>query len=107
MDNIVEPLVTYPHITLNDRGVPCIDSTRHRVIDIAADHVAYGYSAGQIVEQYPDLTFAQVHAALTYYFDHQDEIDAALIESYKYTEQWRKAQKLHPKIKAALAEQVA
>ena len=57
--------MTYPHITSNPRGVPCIDETRHRVIDIVADHVAHGYSAVQIVEQYPDLTPAQVHAALT------------------------------------------
>ena len=57
----------YPHITMNLRGVPCIDGTRHRVIDVVADHVAHGYSAAQIVEQYPDLTLAQVHAALTYY----------------------------------------
>jgi len=103
----VEQPATYPHITLNNHVIPCIDGTRHRVVDIAADHVAYGYSAEQIVEQSPDLTFAQVHAALTHYFDHQEEIDAALIESYKHTEQLRKAQKLHPKIKAALAEQVA
>ena len=96
----------YPHIALNANGVLCIDQTRHRVIDIAADHVAYGYSAGQIVEQYPDLSFAQVHAALAYYFDHQEEMDAALIASYKHTEQLRKSQKLHPKLKAALTEPV-
>jgi uncharacterized protein (DUF433 family) len=52
--------MTYPHITLNSRRVPCIDGTRHRVIDIVADHVAHGYSAVQIVEQYPDLSPAQV-----------------------------------------------
>ena len=74
--------MTYPHITLNSRGVPCIDGSRHRVIDIVADHVAHGYSAAQIVEQYPDLTPAQVHAALTYYYDHQDAIDTALVASY-------------------------
>lgn len=94
----------YPHIIRNDRGVPCIESTRHRVVDIAADYIAHGYGAAQIVEQYPDLTLAQVHAAFTYYFDHRDEIDSALIESYRQTEQLRKAQKLHPKILAALAE---
>jgi uncharacterized protein (DUF433 family) len=74
--------LTYPHITVNSRGVPCIDGTRHRVVDIAADHVVHGYSAAQIVEQYPDLTLAQVHAALTYYYDHQHTIDAALVASY-------------------------
>lgn len=95
----------YPHITMNDRDVPCIDGTRHRVIDIAADHVAYGYSAEQIVEQYPDLTPAQVHAALTYYYDHQVEMDTALVNSYERAEQLRKQHTPHPKLLAARARQ--
>jgi hypothetical protein len=76
-------------------------------MDIAADYIAHGYGASQIVEQYPDLSLAQVHAALTYYFDHRDEIDAALIKSYRDTEQLRKAQKPNPKILAALARSPA
>jgi uncharacterized protein (DUF433 family) len=98
--------IIYPHITLNSRGVPCLDSTRHRVIDIVADHVAHGYSAAQIVEQYPDLTPAQVHAALTYYYDHQDAMDAALVTSYKEAEQQRHHHHTpHPKLVAARARQ--
>ena len=95
----------YPHITMNDRGVPCIDGTRHRVIDVVADHVAHGYSAEQIVEQYPDLTPAQVHAALTYYYDHQAEMDAALVASYEGAEQRRKHHTPHPKLLTARARQ--
>ena len=97
--------MTYPHITINDRGVPCIDGTRHRVIDVVADHVAHGYSAEQIVEQYPDLTPAQVHAALAYYYDHQAEMDAALVASYERAEQRRKRHTPHPKLLAARAHQ--
>jgi uncharacterized protein (DUF433 family) len=97
--------IIYPHITINPRGVPCIDETRHRVIDIVADHVAHGYSAAQIVEQYPDLTPAQVHAALTYYYDHQAELDAALMESYTQAEQGRRHHTPHPKLVAARARQ--
>jgi uncharacterized protein (DUF433 family) len=95
----------YPHITLNPRGVPCLDGTRHRVIDLVADHVAHGYSAAQIVEQYPDLTPAQVHAALTYYYDHQDTLDAALAASYAQAEQHRRRHAPHPKLVAARARQ--
>ena len=97
--------MTYPHITSNPRGVPCIDETRHRVMDIVADHVAHGYSAGQIVEQYPDLTPAQVHAALTYYYDHQAELDAALMASYTQAEHARRHHIPHPKLVAARARQ--
>ena len=96
----------YPHVTFNAQGKPCIDGTRHRVIDIVADHVAHGYSAAQIVEHYPDLTPAQVHAALTYYYDHQDALDAALIASYSATEHLRQRHTPHPKLVAARAPQV-
>ena len=55
-----------PYITLNARGVPCLDGTRHRVIDLVADHVAYGDRAAHIVEPSPDLTPAHVYSALAY-----------------------------------------
>jgi uncharacterized protein (DUF433 family) len=99
--------ITYPHITFNPDGAPCIDGTRHRVIDIVADHVAHGYSAAQIVEQYPDLTLAQVHAALTYYYDHQDDMDATLMASYAQAEHWRRLHAPHPKLVAAQARQAS
>ena len=57
--------------------------------------------AAQIVEQYPDLTPAQVHAALTYYYDHQNAMDAALVTSYKEAEQQRHHHTQHPKLVAA------
>ena len=90
----------YFNRTFNSRGVPCIDDTRHRVLDIVADHVAHGYSAAHIVEQYPDLTPAQVHAALTYYYDHQDAMDTALIANYARAERQRHHHTLHPKLLA-------
>jgi uncharacterized protein (DUF433 family) len=95
--------MSYPHLTVNTRGVLCIDGTRHRVIDIVADHVAHGYSAAQIVEQYPDLTLAQVHAAFTYYYDHEDALNATLMASYTQTEHQRHQQPPHPKLMAARA----
>jgi uncharacterized protein (DUF433 family) len=102
----MQKTTTYPHITINARGVPCIDGTRHRVIDIAADHIAHGYSAVQIVEQYPDLTPAQVHAALAYYYDHQDAMHTALMASYTQAEDGRRHQTPHPKLVAARGQQI-
>jgi len=52
------------------------------VIDIAADHMEHGYNVTQIVKQYPNLTPAQVHAALTCYYDHQEAMDAAIVASF-------------------------
>jgi uncharacterized protein (DUF433 family) len=38
-----------------------------------------GANDERIREAYPDLTPAQIHAALAYYYDNRDEIDAELI----------------------------
>jgi len=37
-------------------------------------HELQGLSADEIVSQFPQLTLADVHAALAYYHDHREEI---------------------------------
>jgi hypothetical protein len=60
---------------------------------IVADYVWRGWSVEEIVRQYPYLTLAEVHAAMTYYFDHREEIENELISEYREVEDWKKA---HP-----------
>jgi uncharacterized protein (DUF433 family) len=50
---------------------------------VRVNNVVCMYKAGKTPEEsardeYPDLTLAQVHAALAYYYDHVDEIQAEL-----------------------------
>ena len=73
------PALDYPHITRAAGDVARLDRLpRIRVAQIAADHIGNGWSAEEIVRQYPHLTAAEVHAALGYYYDHRAEIDAEL-----------------------------
>jgi uncharacterized protein (DUF433 family) len=51
-----------------------IAGTRVRVQDIYAMAEVHGKSPDEIVEALPDLSLAQVHGALAYYFDHRDAI---------------------------------
>jgi uncharacterized protein (DUF433 family) len=74
------------HIYLDEEKVAYIDRTRHKVLQVACDHARNGWSAEQIVAQYPDLSLAQVHAALAYYFDHQEEIDGQIEERARNAE---------------------
>jgi hypothetical protein len=68
-----------PHIVRAEGDVARLDRLpRVRVAEIAADHLGNGWSAEEILRQYPHLTGAEVHAALGYYFDHRDEIEAEL-----------------------------
>ncbi|MCA9151109.1 MAG: DUF433 domain-containing protein [Planctomycetales bacterium] len=51
-----------------------IVGTRIRVQDIVSDHERHGLTPEQIAREYSQLTLGQIHAALSFYFDHRDEI---------------------------------
>lgn len=55
-------------------GMPRIAGTRIRVQDVFVWHELQGQSADEIVSRFPQLTMADVYAALSYYWDHRDEI---------------------------------
>ena len=59
-------------------GKPRIAGHRIAVHDIAVCHNG-GYTPDQIVsELYPTLTLPEVYAALLFYYEHKDEIDAEI-----------------------------
>ena len=51
-----------------------VAGTRIRVQDVASDHEVHGLTPEQIAREHPQLSLAQVHAALAYYFDHREEV---------------------------------
>jgi uncharacterized protein (DUF433 family) len=55
-------------------GKACIAGHRVRVMDIMILHELMGKTGDEIVSEFPSLTLSDVYAALTYYFDHVDEI---------------------------------
>lgn len=57
------------HIFRDAAGVAWIDRTRVKVIEVALDHVASGWSAEEIHRHHPHLSLAQIHAALGYYYE--------------------------------------
>lgn len=60
--------------------------------DIVAWHVSGGESVDWIVENYPQLKRSDVYAALTYYYDHQAEIDAHIEAARKSFEELKAKQ---------------
>ena len=66
-------------------GKPRIAGTRICVSDVVI-WSEQGRSPDEIVSDYPHLTLADVHAALAYYFDHQDEVDRQIRESEELAE---------------------
>lgn len=46
--------------------------TRVEVVEVALNKVAHGWSNGEIHFQHPQLSLADIHAALTY--DYEDQV---------------------------------
>jgi len=72
--------IVYSHITKDPKvrgGKACIEGTRVAVEDIVF-YFHRGYPAERIQEEFPQLNLAQVYAALSYYHDRKDEIDASI-----------------------------
>jgi len=59
-------------------GKPRIDGTRICVQDIYYWHEIDGDSVEEIMEEYPHLSRAGIHAALSYFWDHEAEIKQRL-----------------------------
>lgn len=73
-------------------GKPRIDGHRITVGDVAVWHERMGMSPDEIVFNYPGITLSDVYAALAYYFENRDRIDADLLEGEKQVESLRAGQ---------------
>lgn len=83
----------YQYISTNKKirdGEPVIVGTGIRVLDIAIRHELMGMSPEDIVIALPHLTLSQVHAALSYYYDHKNEMDKKWKESIENLEKLKK-----------------
>jgi len=71
-----QPVATHIELRLNRANQPraFIVGTRVRVQDVAMMAERQSYTPDKIVDALPHLTLGQVHAALSYYFDHRAEI---------------------------------
>jgi uncharacterized protein (DUF433 family)/uncharacterized protein YuzE len=67
------------HIVLDERGVAWIDDTNVKVIEVVLDKLGDKLTPEEIYEEhYRNLSLAQIHAAFSYYYDHQAEFDAEI-----------------------------
>ena len=80
------PTLAASLIEIDDRGVAWISGTKVKVIEIAIDKLAHGSSPEEMALQYPHLSLGQIHAALSYYYEHQMEFDAQIVNQLKEVE---------------------
>jgi uncharacterized protein (DUF433 family) len=66
---------SYEHIILDESGVPTIEGTSMKVVELVLETTAYGWSPEELHFQHPYLSLGQIHSALAYYWDHSEELD--------------------------------
>ena len=86
----------YEHIALDEKRVPIIAGTRLKVIELVLDHIAYGWSPEELRFQHPSLSLGQIHSALAYYWDHQEELDHDIQRRLRLVDQAKCIQKPTP-----------
>jgi uncharacterized protein (DUF433 family) len=70
-------------------GKPRIAGSRIRVKDVVVWHDRQGMTPSEIVSKWPHLTLASIYAALAFYHDHREEMNAELAAD----EAWYEEQK--------------
>lgn len=98
MDNVLAQHITKTPGVCG--GKACIAGHRIRVMDIVVWHERRGCTPDEIVDMFPGITLADVHAALAYYFDNRGEIEADL------REEAQTAESLRPRFPSKLQEKL-
>lgn len=85
--------VKHPYITRKKGvcgGKPIIAETRIKVSQIAIEYERLGWTPDEIIQAHPHLTLAQVHDALSYYYENAEEINADIRAGEQLVEELRK-----------------
>jgi uncharacterized protein (DUF433 family) len=80
----------YKYVELDEQQVPYIARTTMKVVELVEAQHAYGWSPEEIHLQHRYLSMGQIHSALAYYWDHQQELDADLERRFQYAETLRR-----------------
>ena len=70
-------------------GKPRIDGHRIKVEHIAICYERMGMTPDEIVTSHPTINLAQVHAALAYYYEHRQQIDADIEEGERFAREMK------------------
>lgn len=73
-------------IVLDDQGVAYITGTTAKVIEIVLAKETSGLTPEELQQDLPHLTLAQIYAALAYYHQHKEELDAEIERRYELAE---------------------
>ena len=91
------------HVEIDPQGVAWLTGANVKVIEVVLDKLAYGWSPEETHLQHPGLSLAQIHAALSYYYENRTRVDAEIEQQRREAERLAAAQRESPLHKKLLA----
>jgi uncharacterized protein (DUF433 family) len=79
----------HPYVEINSKicsSSPVVAGTRVRIVDIAIEYEYLNHSPDEIINAHPHLKLEQVQDALSYYYEHRDEMDTKIKEDKQFIE---------------------
>lgn len=80
-------------IEVDAKGVALIAGTRWKVKHLVVDTLLLKVSPEEMVRQYANLSLAQIHCALAYYYENQASVDAQIEEDDRLATELAAAQR--------------
>jgi uncharacterized protein (DUF433 family) len=77
------------HIFLDDEGAAWVKRAGVSVKQVVESLQQLNYRPEEVVRHFPYLMLSEVHAVLSYYYDHRSEIDEAMRKGNEFAEQVR------------------
>jgi uncharacterized protein (DUF433 family) len=77
----------YPHIVLSQDNIPLIAGTTMKVVELVIAQQTYGWTPEEIQINHRHLNMGQIYAALAYYWDHREALDADIQRREAYVTQ--------------------
>ncbi|MBM3457915.1 MAG: DUF433 domain-containing protein [Armatimonadetes bacterium] len=76
-------------IVLDEQGVAYIEGTTAKVIELVVAKQTNGWTPEELQEELPHIPLARVYAALAYYHEHKEELDADIERRWEMVERMR------------------
>lgn len=101
---MIQTAESYPHLAFRGKdGLPVVERVGFKAIHLIANHVAHGWSAEELVVNFPQLRLGEVYSVLAWFSDHRGEV-MALLEKKATDARALALQERHQQIAARLRE---
>src|SRR3954447_7152303 len=92
---VIMAIVTLRPSSVDERGVATTAGTSIKVKEVVIEKTIWGQTPEQMIAAHTHWSLPQIYAALSYYYDHQAEIDAQIDQDRAWAET-KRATNPHP-----------